>query len=52
MQNQNRFLILDTETADLTGAVYDVGYTIATKKVRFFASAIGSLRKSLPMPSA
>ena len=32
MKNQNRFLVLDTETADLTGAVYDVGYTIATKK--------------------
>lgn len=25
-------LVLDTETADLTGAVYDVGYTIADKK--------------------
>ena len=29
---KNIFLILDTETADLSGAVYDVGYTIATKK--------------------
>lgn len=32
MKNQNIFLVLDTETADLTGAVYDVGYTITTKK--------------------
>jgi len=29
---KNIFLTLDTETADLTGAVYDVGYTIADKK--------------------
>ena len=29
---KNVFLILDTETADFTGSVYDVGYTIATKK--------------------
>lgn len=32
MKTQNIFLVLDTETADLTGAVYDVGYTIANKK--------------------
>jgi hypothetical protein len=24
--------VMDTETADLTGAVYDVGYTICDKK--------------------
>ena len=24
-------LVLDTETCDLSGSVYDVGYTIATK---------------------
>lgn len=29
---KNTFLVLDTETADLTGAVYDVGYTIADKR--------------------
>jgi len=30
--SKNIFLILDTETADFSGSVYDVGYTIATKK--------------------
>jgi len=29
---QNIFLVLDTETADLTGNVYDVGYTITNKR--------------------
>lgn len=33
---KNVFLILDTETADLTGSVYDVGYTIADKKGNIF----------------
>jgi len=37
MKTQNIFLILDTETADLTGAVYDVGYTIANKKGEILA---------------
>ena len=26
------FIVLDTETCDLTGSVYDVGYTIADRK--------------------
>ncbi len=37
MISKNVFLILDTETADLTGAVYDVGYTIADKNGNILA---------------
>jgi hypothetical protein len=29
-------LVLDTETADLTGSVYDIGYTITDKKGRIY----------------
>jgi len=32
MKNQEIILVLDTETCDLTGSVYDVGYTITNKK--------------------
>jgi hypothetical protein len=32
MPKQKVILVLDTETADLSGSVYDVGYTIANKK--------------------
>ena len=32
MKNQEIILVLDTETSDLTGSVYDVGYTITNKK--------------------
>ena len=29
---KNTFLVLDTETADLTGSVYDLGYVICNKR--------------------
>jgi hypothetical protein len=29
---KNTFLVLDTETADLTGSVYDLGYVICDKR--------------------
>ena len=29
---KNRFLVLDTETADLSGNVYDIGYVICNKR--------------------
>jgi len=32
MKNQEIILVLDTETCDLTGSVYDIGYTITNKK--------------------
>ena len=32
MINKEMLLVLDTETCDLSGSVYDVGYTIADKK--------------------
>ena len=34
---KNMVLVLDTETCDLQGNVYDVGYTIANKKGEIFA---------------
>ena len=30
--NQLKIMILDTETCDLQGNVYDVGYTVANKQ--------------------
>ena len=32
MNTKEMILVLDTETCDLSGSVYDVGYTIADKK--------------------
>ena len=32
MRNKEMILVLDTETCDLSGSVYDVGYTISDKK--------------------
>ena len=30
--SKNVIMVLDTETCDLSGSVYDVGYTITNKK--------------------
>lgn len=35
---KNTILVLDTETCDLSGSVYDVGYTIANKKGEILAT--------------
>ena len=37
MPKAKTILVLDTETADLTGSVYDVGYTITNKKGEILA---------------
>ena len=38
MANKNIILTLDTETADLSGNVYDVGYIIHDKDGNIFAT--------------
>ena len=45
---KNTFLVLDTETADLSGNVYDIGYVICNKRGEIVCERNWLVEEALP----